>query len=210
MSRKNVCLLALMAFIVIPCVSSCSNSSSEETIQTAIAQTEMAQPASTNEPTKTPEPTSTPRPIADIIIEADTISPEDLGLQGGLILRTNPGIWPLRSVKDGDNHFSFELLNSQGDYSGWVSVFLFESDEELSTAFKIIQINVDNALENPQFGEIISSEENALVYQEAFKGAAYIKCNAIIHIMVKGKTDIVTMEKYAERLIDRLAPIVCQ
>ena len=185
---------SFVASTLLLCLAMTACSPSEGSIQTAIAETAAAGPTATS------AASATPVPIAEIDISPQILQPEDLGLEGAEIQDTNPEIWPLKNVPSGDSHLSRKLNNPKGEFVGWVSIFLFESLDELEQAFSIAEQNVTKykVAENVQLGtRSISYRETLLA------GVIFVDGHALVSVAVSEKSDEAIIY-YAKALDDRL------
>jgi hypothetical protein len=181
-------------------LTSCAPSASA--VQTAVAQTQSAMP------TEAPIPTSTRVAIAKIKLEPEVIHPEDLGLVGGELSDSNPEIWPLKSVPNGDNHLSRKLLDAKGEFAGWVSIFLFESQEHLQQAFGTAQINITQY--KTELDRTIGDQ--AAAYDEpSMKGIIFTNGPALVSVALRETSTSIEMKSiayYADSLNSRVASII--
>lgn len=184
-------------------------------IQTAIAETQVGW-------TKTPSPTRIP--VSEINIDPAIIQPEDLGLEVAEMQGTNPGIWPLANVYDGDYHFSRKLIDKKGDFVGWVSISVFESPKKLEDAFNIARANVSahgfdacvrlggDPATCRGLGVIMGSPsfaEKSVVYNsyDGLRGIIFVSGRALISVALNDKS-VDAIIYYSEALNKRLTPII--
>jgi len=145
-------------------------------------------------------------PMADVQLDESLIGPEELGVQLGVASRTNPLIWPLSGVADGQRHFSQQLVDASGEYVGWVSIFLFDSQADLQEAFSQVAQNVAGQ-EHP---EIAPVGEQSVAYDENGRhGVALVACHALLNVYASRSIDLGRLAGYGEALAGRLPEGVC-
>jgi len=194
-------LLAITFFLLTAMVSACAPSTAQ--IQTAIAETQAAAP------TNTPDATPTFVQLSAITIDPNIIQPEDLGLIGGEMLDSHPDIWPLRGLSNGNNHLSRKLIFNGSDAFGWVSIFVFESQDELSKMFSVASSNVSKYKKDSD-----PIGESAIAYEEALKGVIFSNCHLLVSVAYSQRDserkDISAIVFYAKSLNKRLEPLFCR
>ena len=164
-------------------------------------------PTDTPAPTKSPTPayTPTPVPVSSIDIGSQLINPEELRLEIAEEQSSNPGIWPLRDVPDGDKHFSWRLTDMSGNFKGWVSIFVFESQTDLSGAYSKVEDNVRKYAQgsSPDLGT------DSVVYEEpSLEGVAYTVDRALVNIALRWGRGVDPIVSYAQSLERQLLPQV--
>jgi hypothetical protein len=215
---KSVYYLVLIAVLL----ASCSTAPSENTIQTAIAQTQIAQPTNTLTPsptvTPTTEPTNTPTqiPLSNINLDDILIKPGDLpaGFTGGQIDDTLPEDFTKPSFPKADLFIAQELVRN-GDVKGRVLVLLYTNADDIEQAYRELTSNLGSDQEQVQnlgdqaVGLFNSGETNGVEYQIAF--LFFTRCHAVVEIYGIDKyLDIPSLSIYARRLIVRMDPLVCR
>jgi hypothetical protein len=155
--------------------------------------------------TPTPTPTQTPIPLESIKIDPDIFKPEDLGLIGGEMFATNPGIWVLRDVEVGVNNITRKFIDSGGDIKGYVSVFLYKSPENLQLAFDQAKANI----EGNSLVEIINLNigDNNIAFKEYYDGIIYTKGNAFVCVTFR-EMSFDAIEFYTKGLDERLVLVL--
>jgi hypothetical protein len=145
-------------------------------------------------------------PLSAINLDPAFLQVEGLGLAPGTVGRTNPVVWPLLNIPNGDNHLSQQLVDGSGEYIGWVSVFLFESGEDLESAFQALSGNAAGF----ETSGVASVGERSLAYDENGRhGIAFVQCRALINILVGRSTPIDAVVAYGAALAGRLPSPVC-
>ncbi len=145
-------------------------------------------------------------PMADIVIDDSLIHPEEIGVQMGVASRTNPLIWPLQGVPNGNGHFSQQLVDSSGEYVGWVSIFLFDSQADLREAFALVAQNVAGH----ERTDVPSAGEQSLAYDEDGRhGVALVACHALVNVYAGRSFDLAMLARYGASLAARLPAGVC-
>ena len=140
-------------------------------------------------------------PMADIVLDESLIHPAELGVQLGVASRANPLIWPLRGVPNGDGHYSQQLVDAAGEYVGWVSIFLFDSQAELQEAFALVSQNVASNART----EIAPVGEQSLAYDEDGRhGVALVACHALVNVFAGRSYDLAGLARYGGTLAARL------
>ncbi|MFV2044487.1 MAG: hypothetical protein ACC700_14795 [Anaerolineales bacterium] len=200
---------SFILFFLAVTLAACTSSPSEDTIQTAIAETDVAQS------TEVPAPTTTPIPAADIDLAVSLIAPESLGLSAGQIRRSRPPIWPLRDTTDGVNHLSQELVDAQGESIGWVSISLFDLADQAQEAFSAFEVTVRDEADyegrEVQEGAITGTKSLAYDGTNVRAAVGFALCRSFAHIFlgVESRSDLPTAIEYARGLSARLEPLVC-
>ena len=204
---KSTYYLVLIAILL----ASCSSAPSPDAVQTAIAQTQIAQPANTLIPspiaTSTPEFTSTPTPIplTDIDLESLLILPNDLppGMSGGQIAATLP---PAFSSPKPDS-FINQPLADNNSLAGGVMVLLFNNEDDAKQAYKNLRAKAGEEISNigdQASGDFLDSGDTHIV------ALNFIRCHAVAYIFGVDKSfDKEAAINYATRLDKRLTPLVC-
>jgi hypothetical protein len=208
--------------LIVVTLASCSSAPSKNTVQTAIAQTQTAQPTSTSIPTTTVLPTSTTIPLSSIDLESILLLPGDLptDIIGGQI-RSKPPTG-LTSLPKADQviqqGFRAGELASDG-----VTIFLYNSVSDLDAAYtqvaKIEEIGTAQA--HYDIGERISIALKVfnplpLIGGDGLPGGTSVKlvfshCHALVYIDLFSESaseDVATT--YAQRLDERLSELVCR
>lgn len=209
MQRQS--LLIGLAIVLVLVISACGATAPEPTA--APKPTDTPVPTATPVPTDTPAPTKTPTPaytptpvsVSSIDIGSQLINPEELRLEIAEEQSSNPGIWPLRDVSDGDKHFSWRLTDMSGNFKGWVSIFVFESQSDLSGAYSKVEDNVRKYAQgsSPDLGT------DCVVYEEpSLEGVAYTVDRALVNISLRWGKGIEPIVSYAQSLERQLLPQV--
>lgn len=215
MKRTYLLLGLLLSFIA----SSCSPS--ETSIQTAIANTQIALPTSTTEPTKLPTSTPTMIPISEISFDEILFIDGDLppSFIPGQIKYELPNVFELKGNPTSDKIVNL-VIHNDNFLSEGVTVLIYESLPTLQEVFTSIAEKVGRLPD--KFGEIETLSnlgENAFVAEsdrDVLFGTksvrlAFTRCNALVHInLFSQDTNKDTVESYAIRLDKRIEEIVCR
>ena len=212
------CLIILSGFIV-----SCSFAPSGDAIQTAIAQTQVAQPTNTFVPiptdTPAPEPTNSPVPLGELDIESILLMPGDLPSNyklsvfydeiPGLILFSNSSNIPTPDAVTAMDIDDTKAIDFYGDLKlNRVVVMLYNDLTQRDIAYQVLSdpANYRDKLVNPLSGvgdNAVSIPE--MVFTASYKYVVFTRCKALVFIHTTGDT-----ANYAQRLDERLTPLVCR
>jgi hypothetical protein len=213
-------LYCLVVFAVL--LGSCSTVPSGNVVQTAIAQTQIAQPILTPIPSPTEIPTPTPIPLSDIDLESILLLSGDLptDIIGGQV-RSNPPKG-LGSLPEADQviqqGFRADELASDG-----VTIFLYDSISDLDKAYEMVAqiegLNSKRTLYGVGEKGAFSVEELGglpLIGGGSIPGGTSVKlvfsrCHALVYIDLfspNASEDVATT--YAQRLDERITPLVCR
>ena len=202
---KSVYYLVLIAVLLV----SCSTAPSGGAIQTAIAQTQIAQPTNTLVliPTAMLEPTLTPAPtqimLADLDLESILIQPGDLpaGYTGAQISKSLGDVF--KGVPQSINQAS-QQFEQNDRYAGGVGVAIFSKQTDPNDVYEIVGWSDGKSV--PNLGE--KSEVEIDTYLDVVN-LKFIRCSAVVNIQFYNTTDFVSVIAYAQRLDERLTPLVC-
>jgi hypothetical protein len=206
-------------FLVAVLLASCSSAPSGDAVQTAIAQTQIAQPTNTLVPiptnTPTPEPTSTPTPIplSELDLEPILVMPGDLpaGYSAAQVSSDPPAMF--NDVPQPVNQI-YQQFEQDNESAGGVAILVYDNQSDVDTAY-------NNLLEG--MGETSKSVSGvgdrasavSFDYSAVLAGAKGMDllvslCNTIIHTRITGSDNIDYLISYAQRLDERLTPLVCR
>jgi hypothetical protein len=205
---KSVYYLVLIAVLLV----SCSTALSGGAIQTAIAQTQIAQPTNTLVPipTATLEPTITPAPtqimLADLDLESILIQPGDLpaGYTGALISKSLSDLF--EGVHQSINQ-AYQQFEQNGRYAGGVDVAIFSKQTDPNDVYEIVGWSDGKSV--PNLGEKSEVEIDAFLLGGVVN-LKFIRCSAVVNIQFYNTTDFESVIAYAQRLDERLTPLVCR
>lgn len=209
-------------FLIAVLLASCSTAPSGDAIQTAIAQTQVAQPTNTLVPIPTatpPEPTNTPVPLGELDIESILLMPGDLPSNyklsifykeiPGLILFTKSGNIPVPDAVSAMNIDDTTAIDFYGDSKlNRVVVMLYNDLTQRDIAYQVLSdpANYRDKVVNPLGGvgeKAVSIPE--MVFTASYKYVVFTRCNALVSMHTTGDT-----ANYAQRLDERLTPLVCR
>ena len=209
---KTAYCLVTIAFLL----ASCSSSPSGDAIQTAIVQTQTAQPTSTIVPTDTPEPTNTPVPLGELDIESILLMPGDLPSNYKLSIfykdrevhSTGPN---LNKFPEPDADTSMDIDNTNvidfwGNYEkSYVSIMLYNDLTQRDAAYGIL-IDPNNFFDTSVISQGDVGEKAVAVTRPMLDNIViFTRCNALVYMRTTGDT-----ANYAQRLDERLTPLVCR
>lgn len=198
--------IAIVLFVSI--LAACSPKVSENAVQTAIANTQAAQPTHTNTPLPSPTPTSTPVPLTWETLSTLMILPGDLpsGYSAGQV-RDKLALM-FHDVPKTNIAVEQELAKG-GEQMGGISVLIYDQKADVDTAFQIITKGMSSySKPNNEVGErgwivFIPLLNNTQEY-------AFTRCKTVVHIrMVDLSYNSDPIIAYAKKLDDRLKKIVC-
>jgi len=163
----------------------------------------------------TPTPTPTPIPLIQLDLEPVLIVEGDLpmDLEADIIVREN-AVGAAEELDRADAVFTqYFLLN--GGEGGGVSVFLFETLDDVQAAFGKVSTFMDAPLVYEKVGERARIENFfiPLVPDVApIEGSRLIftRCHALAVIQFPRATDGEAIERYGQRLDERIQPLVCR
>jgi len=156
-----------------------------------------------------PEPTPTPTriPLSEIDLEGMLIMDGDLpaGYSGAQIRATAPKIIGI-NLPDSQYQI-YQELAKDGQMAGGISVYLYESTENIENAYVSILDGFSDPIDLKDIGEK-AAYHNTFVISRA--GLVFIRCNAVVEIDMRdlGFSDD-PLFGYAKRLDKRLTEIVC-
>lgn len=159
-------------------------------------------------PDPPPIPTSTPIPLDQLTFNGGFIQANTLGgLSTGLITRSSPTIFTLRDIPAGINDYHLEVTLFTGEHVGWVSIFIYNTPEQIYTAYKIASTNATGSLDySPgNVGDLSTQFRDAIL-----GGIVFSRCTTLVVISLKTYIDVQTIQPYAENLDHKLIPIICQ
>lgn len=203
-------IILVLVFLLAACAPSASQ------IQTAIAQTQAAwtpTPTYAPTPTNTPIPTPTLMPLSELNLEDILIEPGDLpvGFSGAQILDSIYGRyepqWKLKPVK-----VTTQTFEVKGEDGGFVTVFLFDNDQDIENAFTVISNEVSYPTKVTDIGSkgVFGTFVSAFSSIPSQTGVAFIECNAVVYIIFQNMSDTDAARAYAQRLDKRPIERVCR
>lgn len=191
---KKLSALLLIALLL---VTGCQPS--ESAIQTAVAQTQAAQP------------TATQIPFSEFDLEDFLIQENDLpaGYSGAQVSNSAPEMFNDIPKTDYTIYQQFQIGNKQ---AGGVGVFLYENKDSMERAYERIADGMGdtNAVERDwDKGElrVFSVTEPFII---SFVDLVFANCFAVVHIRLTDTDNDKDVITYAERLNKRLTPLVCR
>lgn len=202
-ARNNV-----VSFLV-PVVLAAACAPSPEQIQTAIAKTQAAIPATA---TATSEPTATPRPITGADIESLLFQPGDLPAEYSLgqYKMDAPEGWPSPDIFRGAD-FPYDCCD--GLLAGHVSVGVFPGPVEVTAFAEVEELSGepvdglgDTSIFNDELIDFFAGVYGWLVYDV---DVAWTRCNYFVHVLTQTETRSGVAITYARRLDERLAKLLC-
>jgi len=175
--------------------------------------TQIPEPTFTQEPTNTQEPTSTPTriPLSDIELEEILIKEGDLpaGYSGAQIRDTAPEMF--NDLPRSQNTI-YQQLAKGGDQKGGVTIFLYDSQDDLDSAFFKIKTGFSEEKQLEEVGEeglITYFSQEILGIKIQFGDLLFVRCNAVVHIRMTDLSSENSLITYAKRLDKRLSELVC-
>lgn len=182
---------------------------------TACAPVANPTPTITATAVPTPFPVSTPIPLSELDIELLLIAVGDLpeGMAPDTITNENA----VGSVDELDRadavHTQYFLL--EGGEGGGVSVFLFESLDDVQAAFDKVSTLMDEPSHSNAVGEQTIAESFFIPLVPdvpAIEGSrlAFSRCHALVVIQFPRADDMLAIARYGQRLDERLQPLVCR
>lgn len=202
---------------------------SQATIEEAINQIQTALPTQTETPFPTNTPTTSPTitptliQISELNLESFLILPGDLpaGYEGGQIHNITNEQYNWVS-----NHGDYNIYQQIAKYnlqSGGVSVLVYESLEQVEIAYEELinglGTNGINEYGDTRIGEYQGLGEKATfsTNELVFNGVpinnvnlVFVRCHAVIEVGFLDTLDISSLSGYAQRLDQRLVPLVCR
>lgn len=207
MNKRYIIILIAVSLFLLLVLTGCQDkdlsTTSDSDIQTAIAQTQAAQPTSTQVP-------PTPIVLSEIDLVPVLIQPGDLpaGFTGAQIRDTHPPMGWWEKIPTPDN-FIYQQFAKGADEGGSVQVLLYDNLDDSSKAFSIMKGNTpiegvgSEAYISARVGIGLDGPTDLLSIH-----LAVIRCHAVVYIYMK--TDRDSIIAYAQKLDARLEPLVCQ
>lgn len=213
---KMIMTYCLVLFSFLPL--SCSSAPSGDVVQTAIAETQLDHPTDTliPKPTDTlPPPTNTPVPLSEIDLESILLLPGDLPsnyklsvfydeIPGLLIFNKNHDFPSPDAVTSMDIDDTLHPDSYGGYEISRLVVMLYNDLTQRDAAYGKLR-DPNNFFDT----SVISSSdvgENAVAIDEvAYDYVVFIRCNALVFMQTTSDT-----ANYAQRLDERLTPLVCR
>lgn len=147
---------------------------------------------------------STPVPLADLDLAAILIKPGDLpmGYVDGQVQDFLPGMFdsiprPVKQI-----YQQFDQNNGSGS-GGGVSVIVYDTEEASTEAYNTILLEMGS---NGQETDIGNLGEKANI---SGWNLLFLRCNTIVHFRMVG-TSYDRYISYAQKLDERLSPLVCR
>jgi hypothetical protein len=216
-AMKRLILIAVVVFL-----SACTSSSLETPTQV---------------PTEAPASTPTPIPLSEINLESILVESGDLPatISPGQVrdfppvevevlgeTRTSALYRFVDTMPAPDGSVYLELHSSETDIEGGVTVFLYEAEDYAETAYTEIAAYMQESepYVYESSGDSVSSVSdvgNAAIAVDMgsdlnfvhFSAFAFRRCHAVVHIVMRGG-DVDQSTGYAQRLDQRLQPLVCR
>jgi hypothetical protein len=212
---RSIYYLVIVAWIF----TSCSSVPSVNSVQTAIAETQFAQPTDTSTPipTATPIPSATPTPVP-----TGTSTPIPLSAIDFDSILTQPGIFPSeyqiyhylppmcdecpRPIKH-----EYQTLEQDNDWVGSILLLVYDSENLSTDAYNIILDGMVDADPVENLGERaqINTIDYLSEYSISWVDLLFKRCNVVVHI----RMDVLDQDiviSYAHKLDERLTPLVCR
>ena len=182
----------------------CACAPSENTVNTAIAQTQAAIP------TDTPIPTATPIPFSAFDLEDLLIQQNDLpaGYSGAQVGNTAPEMFG--GIPKAD-YIIYQQFQKNGESAGGVTVFLYESIQSVDKAYQVIAVGMGNTepvAGDWEKGELVIFSISAINFTAI--DVLYADCHSAVHIRLSDIDNKQHVINYAKRLNERLSPLVCR
>lgn len=199
---------------------SCSSAPSGEAVQIAIAQTQISQPTNTlvPEPTTTPlpEPTNTPVPLGEIDLESILLLPGDLPSNYKLSIfykdreaqstALNPNNFPVPDADTSMDIDNTKVTDYLGNYEkSYVSIMLYNDLAQRDAAYEIL-VDPSNFFDTSVISQADVGEKAVTVIRPMLDNSViFTRCNALVYMRTTDDT-----VNYAQRLDERLTPLVCR
>jgi hypothetical protein len=203
--------LVLVAFLI----ASCSFAPSAKMVQTAIAQTQAAQPTNTLAPkpidTTIPLP-PTPIPLVDMDLASILIQPGDLpaGYTGAQVRGFLPRMFDDITQPTKQIYQEFEKNN---DNAGGVAVIIYDSSDVAIKAYNTILDGMDShvqaVLNLGERAKLSTMTINTIMGTNAMD-LLFLQCSTVVHIRMTAIDEQDYIISYAQRLDARLTPLVCR
>ena len=209
------CIIVCFAILILI---SCSPNSTEPTLTL----TNTPQPSNTPTETPTQMPTQTPVPLADLNFEQIMIQEGDLpaGYSGAQIRDRVPEMFD--SLPEPQNE-AYQQIAHKDEAAGGVSIILYDSHEDLKAAYNEIvdgmkfeedseSIDVETIALDEVGEQATACSVETSVLGQTFESLdlVFLRCQAIAHIRMTDTTNLDYGLSYAQRLDERLQPMVCQ
>lgn len=203
-------MVRCIALITMPVLAACS--SSESSVQTAIAETQQAQPSAT--PSETPVPLSQLN-LENLLIQDGDLPPIFVGQQ----VVSRPPV-DIGSVPPADLAINREFRAGEFGSDG-VTILLYESLDDLERAYDIVAgVIAEKTPARPlsQVGEKAVVTERTIGESLLLLGMSsatsakvvFIRCHAVVYIdLFASVADAEMAAEYARRIDQRLDPLVC-
>lgn len=202
MNMRSMVLAAMMFAAFVFVVGACAPS--QGAIQTAIAQTQAAQPLATV--TVLP-PTPTAVPLEDLDIESVLVKDGDLpeNLERDQVKSSLPD--SLKALVPAPNRVVRQEFTSGIFRSDGTTIMLYESLDDLQKAYPVV---VDLVFESAG-GESAGIGEQSAIEGVQSPKIIFVRCHALVWVgLFTGADDVRDMAlEYAKRLDKRLAELVC-
>jgi hypothetical protein len=188
--KKTTLILFFIALVMTGC------GPSEDAIQKAIEQTQMAMP------------TATLIPFSELNLESILIVPGDLppGYEASQIRSERGDITKPAPVPD---YFVSQMLSKSGAPKGLVDVLVYEDASKVSNAYDLASKNApgQGTAKKIEIGEEGQIASFFLSYEVVT--VTFFRCNAVVSIQFMGAGPDGARD-YAKRLDERITPIVCR
>jgi len=201
MKKALICSVFLLIIIT-----ACSSDSTHNP-------TQIPEPTYTQVLTNTQEPTSTPTkiPLSDIQLEDILIEDGDLpaGYSGAQIRDTAPEMFD--NLPESENTINQQLAKG-GEQKGGVTIFLYDSQKDLDSAFFKIKTGFSEEEQLEEVGEngfIAYFSQDILGIKIQYGDLLFVRCNAVVHIRMTELSSEDSLIAYAKRLDKRLSELVC-
>ena len=217
--KLTLILLALL-------LAACGNAPSQDTVQTAIVQTQAAQPSNIPPPAATdaptPIPTEMPINILELDFESILLVNGDLreGYTGSVITDELPGNKLFNNLFRGSyplpDRIVSQEIEQEGKESYQIITIMLYSDlqamnrayQSLTTSSELTTIKVEagttiEAVDN--IGEMATvATEPININMHRYQTVIFIRCSALVYMRTTADT-----ENYAERLDSRISDLIC-
>ena len=209
---KPVYYLALFTILL----ASCSSAPSGNAVQTAIAQTQAVLPTNTSVPIPTGTPTPIPPtmiPIADLDLSSILVQPNDLpaGYSEAQIRSTAPAMF--NDIPESKNQI-YQQFEHDGDAAGGVGVFIYDNQLDADNAYNTI---LDGMGDGTESVSNIGVRARMALMDMTLSGMniqnselLFYRCNTVVHIRMTDSSNPDYVISFAQRLDERLTPLVCR
>lgn len=197
-------------------LTSCSSTPSGDAVQTAIAQTQIAQPTTTLVPIPTDTPTPippTPIPLADLDLSSILVQSGDLpsGYSGAQIRNTPPAMF--KDIPEPMNQV-YQQFEHNNDSAGGVGIFIYDNQLDADNAYNIILDGMGDSTESiSNIGvraRMMTMDYSMMPGGIKAMDLVSFRCNTVVSIRITDSDNPDYIISYAQRLDERLTPLVCR